>query len=54
MSTTTFPIPDIKSPGIRKNLRLDGVVPGRYELLAQPLAVHGADAAPVRAMLRTR
>ena len=24
MSTTTFPIPDIKSPGIRKNLRLDG------------------------------
>ena len=24
MSTTTFPIPDIKSPGTRKNLRLDG------------------------------
>jgi light-independent protochlorophyllide reductase subunit L len=24
MSTTTIPIPDIKSPGIRKNLRLDG------------------------------
>jgi light-independent protochlorophyllide reductase subunit L len=24
MSTTTIPIPDIKSPGMRKNLRLDG------------------------------
>ena len=24
MSTTTIPFPDIKSPGIRKNLRLDG------------------------------
>ena len=24
MSTTTIPIPDIKSPGLRKNLRLDG------------------------------
>jgi light-independent protochlorophyllide reductase subunit L len=24
MSTTTIPIPDIKSPGVRKNLRLDG------------------------------
>ena len=24
MSTTTFPIPDIKNPGVRKNLRLDG------------------------------
>jgi len=24
MSTTTIPVPDIKSPGIRKNLRLDG------------------------------
>ncbi len=24
MSTTTVPIPDIKSPGVRKNLRLDG------------------------------
>jgi len=24
MSTTTIPIPDIKSPGIRRNLRLDG------------------------------
>ena len=24
MSTTTFPVPDIKSPGLRKNLRADG------------------------------
>lgn len=35
-----------------ENLRLDHVTPGRYELLAQPLAVHGADAAPLRALLR--
>lgn len=35
-----------------ENLALDHVAPGRYELLAQPLAVHGADAAPVRALLR--
>ena len=35
-----------------ENLALEHVVPGRYELLAQPLAVHGADAAPVRALLR--
>ena len=24
MSTTTIPFPDIKSPGVRRNLRLDG------------------------------
>ena len=24
MSTTTIPFPDIKNPGVRKNLRLDG------------------------------
>lgn len=36
---------------VLENLRLGGVAPGRYELLAQPLAVHGADAAPVRALL---
>jgi len=36
-----------------ENLALDHVAPGRYELLAQPLAVHGADAAPVRALLRS-
>ena len=35
-----------------ENLALDHVEVGRYELLAQPLAVHGADAAPVRALLR--
>lgn len=37
---------------VLENLALDGVVPGRYELLAQPLLVVGADAAPVRALLR--
>ena len=26
MSTTTVPFPDIKNPGVRKNLRLDGHV----------------------------
>jgi arylformamidase len=30
----------------------DAVVPGRYELLALPLRLSGADAAPVRAVLR--
>ena len=35
-----------------ENLALDGVREGVYELLAQPVAVHGADAAPVRALLR--
>jgi arylformamidase len=37
---------------ILENLSLDAIEPGRYELLAQPLAIHGADAAPVRALLR--
>ncbi len=37
---------------VLENLALDGVAPGRYELLAQPLSVQGADAAPVRALLR--
>lgn len=37
---------------VLENLALRDVVPGVYELLAQPLAIHGADAAPVRAMLR--
>lgn len=37
---------------ILENLALDDVAPGRYELLAQPLLVRGADAAPVRALLR--
>jgi arylformamidase len=37
---------------ILETLALDAVAPGPYELLAQPLAIHGADAAPVRALLR--
>ena len=37
---------------VLENLALDVVPVGRYELLAQPLAVYGADAAPVRALLR--
>lgn len=37
---------------VLENLALDGVPVGEYELLAQPLAIVGADAAPVRAILR--
>lgn len=37
---------------VLENLALDGVPVGSYELLAAPLLVHGADAAPVRALLR--
>jgi len=37
---------------VLENLALDDVTPGQYELLAQPLLVRGADAAPVRALLR--
>ncbi|MBY0491233.1 MAG: cyclase family protein [Gemmatimonadaceae bacterium] len=37
---------------VLENLDLRGVPVGRYELIAPPLAVHGADAAPVRALLR--
>lgn len=37
---------------VLENLSLNHVDPGVYELLAQPLAVFGADAAPVRALLR--
>jgi arylformamidase len=37
---------------VLENLSLAGVAPGRYELLAAPLHVIGADAAPVRALLR--
>lgn len=39
---------------VLENLALAHVAPGAYELLAQPLLVHGADAAPVRALLRPR
>lgn len=38
---------------ILESLRLDHVQPGRYELLALPLRIEGADASPVRAVLRT-
>lgn len=37
-----------------ENLRLDGVAPGDYELVAYPVLVAGADAAPVRAVLVAR
>lgn len=38
---------------ILEGLRLDRVVtPGEYELLAQPLKLDGADASPIRAVLR--
>lgn len=35
-----------------ETLALDHVAPGVYELLAAPLAIEGADAAPLRALLR--
>ncbi|MBP1948165.1 arylformamidase [Virgibacillus litoralis] len=38
---------------ILENLMLDHVVPGDYELIAIPLAITGADASPVRAVLRS-
>ncbi|MXO86199.1 arylformamidase [Altererythrobacter aurantiacus] len=37
---------------ILEGLVLDDIAPGRYELIALPLAIEGADAAPVRAILR--
>ncbi|MFB4168537.1 arylformamidase [Virgibacillus sp. JSM 102003] len=37
---------------ILENLMLDHVSPGEYELIAVPLAIAGADASPVRAVLR--
>ncbi len=55
-TSTSLPVHHILFNGgayVLENLALDGVAPGRYELLAQPIAVVGADAAPVRAMLRT-
>ncbi len=39
---------------VLENLDLRDVPAGHYELLAAPLAVAGADAAPVRALLRAR
>ena len=38
---------------ILEGLVLDGVTPGEYELIALPLRIAGADASPVRAVLRT-
>ncbi|MEL7317641.1 MAG: arylformamidase [Pseudomonadota bacterium] len=37
---------------ILEGLVLDAVEPGAYELIALPLAIEGADASPVRAILR--
>ena len=37
---------------IVEGLYLEGAAPGMYELLALPMLVDGADAAPVRALLR--
>jgi arylformamidase len=38
---------------ILEGLRLDGVPEGRYELIAPPLHITGADGSPVRALLRS-
>jgi arylformamidase len=38
---------------VLENLVLDDVAPGDYELIALPLKLTGADAAPVRAILRS-
>lgn len=38
---------------ILEGLVLDGVAEGEYELIAPPLRLRGADASPVRAVLRT-
>jgi arylformamidase len=54
-SSQTLPVHHALFAGgayVLENLALDGVPPGAYELLAAPLLVHGADAAPVRALLR--
>ncbi|MBP2078729.1 arylformamidase [Oceanobacillus polygoni] len=37
---------------ILENIMLDHVNPGFYDLIALPLAIHGADGSPVRAVLR--
>ncbi len=39
--------------GVLEGLVLDGVAEGEYELIAPPLRLRGADASPVRAVLRT-
>ncbi|MEW9677138.1 arylformamidase [Lentibacillus sp. L22] len=37
---------------ILENIMLDQIATGNYELIALPLAIHGADGSPVRAVLR--
>ncbi|MGY0692573.1 arylformamidase [Virgibacillus sp. FSP13] len=37
---------------ILENIMLDHVTPGIYELIALPLAIHGADGSPVRAVIK--
>ncbi len=37
---------------ILEGLNLHGIEPGSYELICLPLAIHGADGAPARAVLR--
>ncbi|WP_077324527.1 arylformamidase [Virgibacillus siamensis] len=37
---------------IMENLMLDQIQPGMYELIALPLALHGADGSPVRAVVK--
>lgn len=56
-SSTSLPVHHVlfrQSAYVLENLALQHVEPGPYELIAQPLAVVGADAAPVRALLRRR
>jgi len=56
-TSTTLPVHHALFSGgafLLENLALRAVPVGRYELLAPPLAIHGADAAPVRAVLRAR
>lgn len=56
-SSTALPIHHRLFAGgafVLENLALGDVLPGRYELLAQPLLIRGVDAAPVRALLRAQ
>lgn len=54
-TSTTLPVHHVLFGGgasVLETLALSGVEAGWYELLAQPLLIVGADAAPVRAVLR--
>ncbi len=44
---------DRANMAILEGLVLDGIPQGRYELIALPLKIEGADGSPVRAILRT-